>query len=209
MEYKMKKHIVMASLVLLASSSAHSAGGIGLLSMVLGDKNVNVRYGSNPVPVTDAELYARRDRVLQRTESVSYFPEGRDTIYEQYIRLDDGRLVKKITKPNGCQVAYTGNMVCLPPEERIYYVKEVPEMPVAPGQSVTVQQPIDSDRVVVQAPSPQKVTKNKHVDPEEIPGKRREEIDGMPIQYGNESVGDSPCVGSSKECARRTNSIVN
>ena len=208
MEYKMKKHIVMASLVLLSSTSAHSAG-VGLLSMILGDKNVNVRYVSDSVSVSDAELYARRDRVLQRTQQQGrglYFPDGRDTVYEQYIRLDDGRVVRKVITPRGCQVAYTGNMVCLPPEERIYYVKEIPQMPVAPGEPVTVYS-TEVHQTVVQAPP--KSTRNKHVDPEEIPGKRREEIDGIPIQYGNERVGDSPCVGSAKDCARRIDGIVN
>jgi hypothetical protein len=195
MEYKMKKHIVMASLVVLASTSAHSAG-VGLLSMILGDKNVQVQYASN------SGVYSPLPQQI-------FFPDGRDTVYEEYYRMDDGRVVKKVLQPRGCQVAYTGNMVCLPPVEHIYYVKDIPQMPVAPGQPVTVY-PTEIVPVAVQAsPSPPKATRNTHVDPEEIPGKRREEIDGMPIQYGNERVGDSPCVGSSKECAKRTNSIVN
>ena len=191
----MKKHIVMVSLVLLASSSAY-AGGIGLLSMVLGDKNVQVEYASN------SGGYSPLPQQI-------FFPDGRDTVYEEYYRLDDGRVVKKVLSPRGCQVAYTGNLVCLPPEERIYYVKDVPQMPVAPGQPVTVY-PREIGQVVVQTPPPPKVTKSKHVDPEEIPGKHREEIDGVPIQYGNESItSGSPCVGSAKDCARRIDGIVN
>jgi len=195
MEYKMKKHIVMASLVLLASTSAHSAG-VGLLSMILGDKNVQVQYASN------SGVYSPLPQQI-------FFPDGRDTVYEEYYRMDDGRVVKKVLQPRGCQVAYTGNMVCLPPVEHIYYVKDIPQMPVAPGQPVTVY-PTEIVPVAVQAPPPPpKSTRNKHVDPEEIPGKRREEIDGIPIQYGNERVGDSPCVGSAKDCARRIDGIVN
>ena len=195
MEYKMKKHIVMVSLVLLASSSAY-AGGIGLLSMVLGDKNVQVEYASN------SGGYSPLPQQI-------FFPDGRDTVYEEYYRMDDGRVVKKVLSPRGCQVAYTGNLVCLPPEERIYYVKDVPQMPVAPGQPVTVY-PREIVPVIVQAQPQQKSTKNKHVDPEEIPGKSREEIDGMPIQYGNENINSgAPCVGSAKDCARRIDGIVN
>jgi len=196
MEYKMKKHIVMVSLVLLASTSAH-AGGIGLLSMVLGDKNVNVQYASN------SGVYSPLPQQI-------FYPDGKNTVYEEYYRLNDGRVVKKVIRPRGCQVAYTGNLVCDIPEERIYYVKDIPQMPVAPGQPVTVY-PTEIVPVVVQAPPPPppKTARNKHVDPEEIPGKRREEINGMPIQYGNESASDAPCVGSAKDCARRIDGIVN
>jgi hypothetical protein len=167
--------------------------------MILGDKNVNVRYVSN------SGVYSPLPQLPQQR----FYPDGKDTVYEEYYRLNDGRVVKKVIRPRGCQVAYTGNLVCDIPEERSYYVKDIPQMPVAPGQPVTVY-PTEIVPVAVQAPPPPpKATRNTHVDPEEIPGKRREEIDGMPIQYGNESVGDSPCVGSSKECAKRANSIVN